>query len=70
MAVDGIAMVVKSLRSEHIHRLLVSVVTDIPGSDWGVVEGLTMDFLRSGVARQVLKINLNDAQGIRNSMRA
>ncbi|MEY3004899.1 MAG: hypothetical protein RLZZ491_2075 [Pseudomonadota bacterium] len=58
---DGIAMVGKVPRPEDIQRLLVEGHPDIPGSGWGEVEDLTVDFLHSGIAVQVSKEDLEDA---------
>jgi len=58
---DGIAMVGKVPRHEDIQRLLVEGHPDIPGSGWGEVEDLTVDFLHSGMALQVSKADLDDA---------
>ena len=58
---DGIAMVGKVPRPEDIQRLLVEGHPDIPGSGWGEIEDLTVDFLHSGMAMQVSKADLDDA---------
>ena len=58
---DGIAMVGKVPRPEDIQRLLVEGHPDIPGSGWGEIEDLTVDFLHSGIAVQVSKADLDDA---------
>ena len=58
---DGIAMVGKVPRPEDIQRLLVEGHPDIPGSGWGEIEDLTVDFLHSGRAMQVSKADLDDA---------
>ena len=58
---DGIAMVGKVPRPEDIQRLLVEGHPDIPGSGWGEIEDLTVDFLHSGMAMQVSTADLDDA---------
>ena len=58
---DGIAMVGKFPRTDDIQRLLVEGYPDIPGSGWGEIEDLTVDFLHSGMAVQVSKADLDDA---------
>jgi len=58
---DGIAMVGKVPSPEDIQRLLVEGHPDIPGSGWGEIEDLTVDFLHSGIAMQVSKEDLDDA---------
>ena len=58
---DGIAMVGKVPRPEDIQRLLVEGHPDIPGSGWGKIEDLTVEFLHSGMAMQVSKEDLDDA---------
>ena len=40
---------------------LVEGHPDIPGSGWGEIEDLTVDFLHSGMAMQVSKADLDDA---------
>jgi hypothetical protein len=57
---DGIAMVGKVPRPEDIQRLLVEGHPDIPGSGWGDLEDLTVDFLHSGISVQVSKADLDD----------
>lgn len=57
---DGIAMVGKMPSPEDIQRLLVEGHPDIPGSGWGKIEDLTVDFLHSGIAVQVSKADLDD----------
>jgi hypothetical protein len=58
---DGIAMVGKVPRPEDIQKLLVEGHPDIPGSGWGEIENLTVEFLHSGIAVQVSKEDLEDA---------
>jgi hypothetical protein len=57
---DGIAMVGKVPKHEDIHRLLVEGHPDIPGSGWGEIEDLTVNFLHSGMAMPVSKADLDD----------
>ena len=61
MSSDGIAMVGKVPRPEDIQRLLVEGHPDIPGSGWGDIEDLTVEFVHSGIAMQVSKADLDDA---------
>jgi len=58
---DGIAMVGKVPSPEDIQRLLVEGHPDIPGSGWGEVEDLTVDFVHSGMAMPVSKTDLDYA---------
>ena len=58
---DGIAMVGKVPKDEDIHRLLVEGHPEIPGSGWGEIEDLTVDFLHSGIVVPVSKADLEDA---------
>lgn len=45
-----------------MQRLLVEGHPVIPGSGWGEIEDLTVDFLHSGMAVQVSKADLGDAE--------
>jgi hypothetical protein len=58
---DGIAMAGKVPRPEDIQRLLVEGHPDIPGSGWGEIEDLTVEFVHSGIAMQVSKADIDDA---------
>jgi hypothetical protein len=58
---DGIAMVGKVPRPEDIQKLLVEGHPDIPGSGWGEIDDLTVDFLHSSMAMPVSKADLEDA---------
>jgi len=58
---DGIAMAGKLPRPEDIQKLLVEGEPDIPGSGWGEIEDLTVDFLHSGMAIEVPKADLDEA---------
>jgi hypothetical protein len=60
---DGIAMVGKVPKTDDIQRLLVEGYPDIPGSGWGKIEDLTVDFLHSGKPTSLHKAVRDDDDG-------